>query len=287
MLCNRTVWFAFNEGSGSNDEAARRALEDAFARAECRLHRRVCFPRDAAPDAGALTAAGVDILVVFAGDGTINAIVSGLAGWGGAVLVLPGGTMNLLSGRLHGEVDAATIIGRVAEGKARKTRPTIIRSRHGDALTGMLAGPGTAWNEVREAMRETDVVGMVATAREAIVESTGGTGVICREPKAGREEGYAAMMLTPHEAGIELNGFYADTVADYVKQGMALIRRNFRLGPHESVGTFPKLRLASAGAEPIGLLIDGEPAERAGLEESFDIGRCAVDLLATAETGPD
>jgi diacylglycerol kinase family enzyme len=285
-LDNSTVWLAFNEGSGSNDAAAHRALEEAFEQAGCRLQRQLRFPHEAAPDRPALAAGKVDVLAIFAGDGTIHSILGGLSGWDGAVLVLPGGTMNLLSRRLHGEADPATIVARVAQGRARRVRPTTIRSRHGDALTGILAGPGTAWNEVREAMRGTDIPGIVTGTKEAITESTTGTAVICREPAAGRDEGYAAMMLTPRAAGIELSGFYADTVADYVRQGMALLRRNFRDGPHETLGTHPKIRLSAAGADPIGLLVDGEPAQ-AGTEATFELGRCALELLATIETEPD
>lgn len=285
MLHGRTIWLAFNEGSGSNSDAALAKLEAAFEKAECRLGRRICFPREDAPTAATLGGETVDLLVIFAGDGTINSIVTQLYGWSGAVLVLPGGTMNLLSRRLHGEADAAEIIARAAEGQARRVRPMVLRSRHGDGLTGMLAGPGTAWNQVREAMRETDIVGMVSSTSEAIGESTTGPMVICREPGCGREEGYAAIMLTPHEEGIEVNGFYADTIADYLQQGLALIRRDFRSGPHEKLGIHPRVRLASTGGEPIGLLIDGEPVEATGGEEKFELARCEVDLLATTDSG--
>ena len=284
MLYGRTAWLAFNEGSGSNNEAAVAALEAAFEKAECRLGRRICFPRDDAPTAAMLGGDAVDMLVIFAGDGTINSIVTGLYGWDGAVLVLPGGTMNLLSHRMHGDADAADIIARAAEGRVRRVRPAILRSRHGDALTGMLAGPGTAWNDVREAMRETDIVGMVSSASEAIGQSTSGAMVACREPDCGRDEGYTAIMLTPHDEGVELNGFYVDGVGDYLKQGLALARRDFRSGPHELLGTHPRVRIASTGAEPIGLLIDGEPAKSAGAEETIELARCEVDLLATVDT---
>jgi hypothetical protein len=287
MLCDRTVWFTFNEGSGSNSAEAHLALTEAFDSVGCRLHRRVCFPGEDAPDAATLASHDVDVLVIFAGDGTIHSIMRGLVGWNGAVLVLPGGTMNLLARRLHGEADAAEIIARVGAQRARTVRPTTILSRHGIALTGMLAGPGTAWNPVREAMRESDIIGTVARAGEAIGKSTGDPAVICRSPVIGRQEGYAAMMLTPHEGGIELNGFYADTFADYLRQGWALLRRDFREGPHEMFCTAHRLTVASTAATPIGLLIDGETASNTASEEQFELGRCEVDLLATIATDVD
>jgi hypothetical protein len=158
----------------------------------------------------------------------------------------------------------------------------VVRSRLGDGLTGMLAGPGAAWNHVREAMRERDVVGIVGKAGDAIGESTGSALVACSEPATGRAEGYPAIMLSPGEDGIELEGFYSESVGDYLKQGLALVRGNFRDGPHETLGTFAELTLANvSGGEPLGLLMDGEFVEGAGAQERFTLARCEVDLLAT------
>ena len=284
MFGGRTVWLAFNEGSGSNDEAALAELEAAFHKAEVKLGRRIGFPRETVPPSDLLKEHAVDVLVIFAGDGTISSIVTDLYGWDGAVLVLPGGTMNLLSKRLHGDVKADEIIARVAEGGAHTTRPTVIRSAHGDGLTGMLAGPGTAWNHVREAMRERDVVGIVGKTGEAIGESTGDGLVSCREPAAGREEGYPAITLRPNDGGVELKGFRSESVGDYLRQGLALVRGNFRDGPHETLGVFPELTLASTDGEPLGLLIDGEMIEGTAAEERFTLAHCEVDLLATDAT---
>jgi hypothetical protein len=286
MFGGRTVWLAFNEGSGSNDEAALAELEAAFHTAEVRLGRRIGFPRETVPHSALLSEHAVDVLVIFAGDGTISSIVTKLYGWDGTILVLPGGTMNLLSKRLHGEAKADEIITRVAQGEATIVRPTVLRSAHGDGLTGMLAGPGTAWNHVREAMRERDVVGIVGKTGEAIGESTSGGLVACRTPTVGAEDGYPAITLVPHDGGVELKGFRSESIGDYLKQGLALVRGNFRDGPHETLGQFPELTLASTDGEPLGLLIDGEMIEGTAAEERFALARCEVDLLATA-TIPD
>lgn len=280
MLEGKTIWLASNAASGSNSEAALRALDEAFGDAACMIGRRIGFHEEGAPDLAELRREGVDILVIFAGDGTVNTLVTRLYGWEGAVLVLPGGTMNILARRLHGEAEPAEIVARVAQGRARRVRPTLARSRYGDALAGVLAGPGTAWAEVREALRETDVLGTVKGAAEAIGESTAGPKVVCREPGCGRREGYSAIQLTPTDDGLEVEGYYAETIADYAKQGIALLRRNFREGPHEDLGRHALVRLACPEGEAMGLLIDGEPCDAAS-EESFALARCGVDLLAT------
>jgi hypothetical protein len=282
MFAGKTIWLALNAASGSNNDAALGALEQAFGDAACTVARRIGFHEEGAPTLAELRREHVDLLVVFTGDGTVNTIVTGLYGWDGAVLVLPGGTMNILANRLHGDAGPAEIIARVAAGQARRTRPTLARSRLGDGLSGVLAGPGTAWAEVREALRETRVVGTIKGAAEAIGESTAGPKVVCREPGCGRPEGYSAIQVTPTADGLAVEGYYAETIADYARQGIALLRRNFREGPHDDLGRYESVRLASPGGDAMGLLIDGEPTEGAS-EETLVLGRCEVDLLATVD----
>jgi hypothetical protein len=282
MFEGQTIWLAVNAASGSNDDAALAVLEEAFGAASCTIARRIGFHEEGAPTLDELRRDRVDMLVVFAGDGTTNALVTGAYGWEGAVLVLPGGTMNILSRRLHGEAEPAEIIARVAAGRVRPTRPTLVRSRIGDALSGILAGPGAAWGEVREALRETDVLATVKGAAGAIGESTAGPKVFCCDPVCGRREGYSAIQLTPTAEGLAVDGYYAETLADYAKQGFALLRRNFREGPHDELGRYPSVRLACPEGETMGLLIDGEQSE-AARDELFTLARCEVDLLATAD----
>lgn len=279
---NVKLWLVCNPASGSNDEAALKALTAAFDDAGLGPDRIIRFPDELTPDLAALDAAGVDILAVYAGDGTTHAVVSKARRWGGAVLVLPGGTMNLLAKRLHGDDPAPQIVARLAGVVPRTVRPMVIRSRHGIGLTGVLAGPGTVWNEVREAMRSLDVLEFVSTAREAISQSASGPRVQCAQSGCGREEGYAAITVTPHHDGLEANGYYAESLGDYAGQGIALLNRNFRDGPHDPLGRHALLRLVCPEGEQMGLLIDGEPFDGSA-EETFELAACEVDLVTTKE----
>lgn len=277
------VWLVCNESSGSNDDAAVAALVQAFADAGLDLDRVLRFPDEPAPQPAQLDTAGVGILCVFGGDGTTHSVVANASGWdGGAVLVLPGGTMNLLAKRMHGDVPAPEIVARLKGGGWRTARPQVIHSRHGIGLTGALAGPGTVWNEVREAMRSANVLEFVATAREAISQSTSGPKVTCAQVDCGRDEGYAAITVVPRADGLEANGYYAESLADYAGQGIALLNRDFRDGPHDALGRHATLRLVCPSGEQMGLLIDGEPFDGAA-EEEFALGPCAVDLVTTKE----
>jgi hypothetical protein len=279
-----SVWLVHNESSGSNDEDALADLRDAIGDSALTLVGETCFPRDEPPAPDALDAKGVDTLAVFAGDGTISSVVAKTAGWKGTILPLPGGTMNMLARRLHGDATAAEIIGRFAEGIVNRVHPTVLVSAHAIGLTGALAGPGTAWAEVREAMREPTIKTLVDTASEAISSSAGGAKVVCKDADCGREEGYTAITLTPRDDGIEGAGYYSESLVDMARHGVALLQRDFRNGPHESLGRHERLTIACPDGEPMGLLIDGESYD-GGVEEEFKLGTSEIAFWATADAG--
>ena len=274
------TWLVVNEDSGSNDPDSVAALRDQLAAARMPVVRDVCFPTDELPTPQALDAAGVGIVAIFTGDGSINALVTALDGWGGRILVLPGGTMNLLSKRLHGDAGAEVIVARVADGDCTDTRPTIVGTDFGPGLSGVLVGPGTVWNEVREAMRDFDPAGIVGGTAHGLAESVSGPMVHCAEPGLGRAEGYPLLLLSPVEDGFTVLAYHAESAGEYAAQALALLKRDFREGPHDDLGTVRRLTIASTDGSPIGVLVDGEPAECSG-RERFVLARAGVDLVAT------
>jgi hypothetical protein len=280
----RATWLVSNAASGSNDEVALGALEACCGEHGLCVARRTVFPDEPLPTPAALNESGIEFVTVFAGDGTINSLVGQLAGWGGAVLVLPGGTMNLLYHRLHGDRSMDEVVAAFARGETAVRRPSVIRSATGTGYAGILAGPGTSWGRVREAMREAAVIELAESTIEAIEETLTGEMIRCAEPPLGRREGYPLLCLEPGERGIEVVAYHAETAAEYLEQGWALVRRNFREGPHELLGTAPIVRLASTRGNPFGLLIDGEQAEAAP-EMEFVLAAAEVDLVATRRDG--
>lgn len=284
MAGTQPIWLVVNDASGSNDDQATATLKRRCMAAGLTPERIVRFPEQALPAAAELDRAGIGLVAVFAGDGTVNALVNTLAGWRGAVLVLPGGTMNLLYHRLHGEREAKDVLRLVGSGETRFVRPGVVCCRAGTALADLLAGPGTRWYDVREAMREADVLAVAGGAAQALGETLVTPGIVCREPAIGREEGYRLAMLTPTDEGIRLSGFYAETPAEFVEGGWALLRRRFREGPHDELGLVDRITLASTAGEPFGILIDGEKAQSREAEE-FRLVPCGVDLLATEADG--
>ena len=76
------------------------------------------------------------------------------------------------------------------------------------------------------------------------------------------------------------DAFHAETAGDYLAQAWALMKRQFREGPHEHLGQVRALRIGSTEGSPFGLLVDGEEAP-ADAELEVVLAHCDVDLVAT------
>ncbi|WP_161981550.1 diacylglycerol/lipid kinase family protein [Aurantiacibacter suaedae] len=278
------IWLIHNEASGSNDEAGLARVREHCRARGLPVVDETSFPRDDLPTHQALDAAGIGIAALFAGDGTINAALDALAGWSGKVLVLPGGTMNLLFHRLFGDCEMKEAIDAVAEGSATTCRAAMIESAVGSGYAGVLTGPGTSWNTVREAMRNRDLAGMAREASDALEHTLEGPPVACVEPALGKAEGYPLIQLEPTREGIEITAFHAETTGEYVKQTVALLQHDFRAGPHDVLGREDAVTLRTIGAEELGLLLDGEPVSASGAV-TFRLGNAEVDMLTTRPDG--
>ena len=288
---SQDIWLVNNPASGSNDRDALDALSGECDRAGLCLTRRIAFPGDDLPSPTELDAAGIRTVAVFAGDGTVNALVTHLAGWDGAILVLPGGTMNLMSRRLHGPRSSDEIVQSLIRGDAQKVRPSIVHCMVGGnnndapaatALAELLTGPATAWSEAREAFRDRNLAAVVEDALEAATESIEGVKVHCADPEAGRSEGYPLLMITPQGEEFSVKAYHADKVIEYAQQGIAILGHRFRDGPHDELGKFKQMLVKSADGSAIPMLIDGEQVE-GGASVRLVLGRCGVDLIATGE----
>ncbi|WP_165961157.1 diacylglycerol kinase family protein [Qipengyuania sediminis] len=275
-----SAWLIVNAASGSNSEescAAVRAHLDGHGIAVARV---VSVPDDPLPDAAALDSAGTGLVVIYTGDGTLRSALTRLQGWGGAVLVLPGGTTNLLSKALHGDRPVEEIMGDLPCMTRRRRKA--LTSSAGLAVIEVVAGPGAKWSDVREGMRAGDVGAVASTAVEAAQASAGGSTVVLADPGIGKPEGYPGIRLSPTAEGIEVEGYGAETITEYLAQGIALLRRDFRSGPHDDLGLHPTVRCVSNDGTPIELMLDGE-RECGSAEMQFSLAELAVDLLTSAD----
>lgn len=162
----QTLWFITNEKSGTATPAKAEAIEAIFAERGLALAGRTRFPGDDLPTNAALDAAGVDTVVLFAGDGTINAACCALAHWDGAILILPGGTMNMLAKLLHGPADPAAIL-HAAHERGRKVALPFVEAGPHRGLVGLILGPVATWVRARELVRAGRFRGLIRALRHA------------------------------------------------------------------------------------------------------------------------
>lgn len=269
-----------NATSGSSGPDTAEVLRSALAGQGIAVAKDVVIPDSPLLSPADLDAAGITLVVIHAGDGTIRSAITGLEGWSGAILVLPGGTTNLLSKALHGDRPVEEIMAELP--RMRRRRRPCLRWEGGCAVIEVLAGPGAKWSDVREGLREGDVATVAATTVEAAQASTSGATVVLSDPDIGRPEGYSGIRLTPTREGIAVEGYGAETIADYLAQGMALLRRDFRSGPHDDLGLHPRVHCASVDGSEIELMLDGE-RDCAAANLQFSLAELEVDLLTASD----
>lgn len=156
-----------NLASGSVDADAPKEMEAILA--EFGLKARIHTP---APDAlegvlrGAL-AADPELLIVLAGDGTARAAAELCGPQGPLLLILPGGTMNMLPHALVGNHRwQAALRLALTEGQERPLSGGVVEGRH--FLVAAILGAPAHWAPAREAVRERRLEKAWASARTAL-----------------------------------------------------------------------------------------------------------------------
>lgn len=264
-----------NSQSGSHDDAVLAAIAETCRAAGAPLVAIFALPDDDIPDAAELTRQDIDLLLVWTGDGTINAAATNAAGWNGAILPLPGGTLNLLSKALHGDRTAPDILSDALRKTGRRSPVPTIRSDSGEAFITVIAGPATRWAEVHETMRQDGLIEASRAAPDALDAMTNAPGVNV----AGHDQTYAAVILTPTPEGIRADGILTEGTGDVLRHGLAWLGGDFRDGPSEEIACRETIILESDAV--ISLEYDGELAETPS-PARFVLGASAVDFIATA-----
>ncbi|MBB5279591.1 diacylglycerol/lipid kinase family protein [Pacificimonas flava] len=149
----KRIWAITNAAAGTASEAAEAHVLSFCNRDPWQLQGCTRFPQEALPAAADLDTAEVDIVVVFGGDGTHAAAARHLAGWPGALLLLPGGTVNLAPKRLHGDAHFIDVLDRAASQPLSATPLPFIDVGGIPAYSGLIAGPIAGWVHARERVR--------------------------------------------------------------------------------------------------------------------------------------
>ena len=148
----RRAWLVVNPDSHSTSEEMVARVRDAVADAGLTLDRELHFPAEDMPHSDDLRAADVDTLILFGGDGTITCGATRMEDWDGRIVVLPGGTMNLIAKHLHGGADAEEITTRALTEPDAEALPYVQAEEH-FSFARVIAGPAAGFVHVRERVR--------------------------------------------------------------------------------------------------------------------------------------
>lgn len=276
----QTLWFITNPASGTTSAAKCDALEAVFAERGLSLAGRTRFPADPLPDGAALEAAGVDTVVLFAGDGTINAALCALAEWDGAFLILPGGTMNLLAKALHDETDPHKILHAAHGCDRRVALPYIVAGEH-RAFVGLILGPAASWFRAREVVRKGRFGRLVAAVRGAWRNTFHRRGVRV-EGAQGLGDRYQAVFVTPSLDGLEVAAVDARDWGSIAQLGWEWVTGDWVAARAVTESRTEQLRLGDRG--PVLALFDGEP-ETLAPGTTVRAGRSLETFIATRAEG--
>lgn len=246
----KRVWIIANPASGSVSPAARRRVLAAFANF-AEVIGETDFPAASMPTAAELDAAGVDTLAVLAGDGTINAAACRYSEWGGALLILPGGTMNLLARALHGDAAAEVIVAAAA--RARRIALPIAATDGHCGFVGVILGPATTWNLARERLRAGRLHGLWRAVRHAWSRTRASR--IRLEGVPGRAQ---AVFIRAEEEALAVDAVEAADLGQIVALGWDWLTGDWVAA--RAVTSVRRTRLRVLGRRPVQALFDGEPA---------------------------
>ena len=249
------LWFITNPASGSTSAATCDALEAVFEDRGLALAGRTRFPDEPLPEGAVLDAKGVDTVVLFAGDGTINAALCALADWDGAFLILPGGTMNMLAKLLHDSLDPAAIIHAAHGGDRRRVAVPFVEAGAHRAFVGLILGPAAHWGRAREQARRHQLRNMLAAMRAAWRRTfSRGVRVSGAPGLRGR---YQAVFVQPEDDGLEVVGIDAREWGAIVDLGWSWLTGDWIAARAVSHTRTASVRIE--GRRPAMALFDGEP----------------------------
>lgn len=272
------LWFITNPNSGTTSRAKCEALEAVFAERGLTLAGRTEFPDQPLPTPAKLSRNQVDTVVLFAGDGTINAALGALGKWKGLFLILPGGTMNLLAKALHSELDPHRIVHAAQDTERRVALPFVEAGEH-RAFVGLILGPATAWSRAREAARKGKFGRLLQAARAAWRRTFGAKGIRVTGAR-GLTHHYQAIFVTPAEDGLEVNAVDARDWGAIAQLGWDWLTGDWVAGRAVTETHADTLRVE--GTRAVLALFDGEPV-MLDPRETIRPGRSPKAFIATRE----
>lgn len=251
------LWLISNFASGSATAAKCDAIQAIVEERGMTMVRRTEFPDEPMPEIAELDEAGVDTLVLFAGDGTVNFAACKYDKWKGKALILPGGTMNVLAKRLHGNAEPNDIVHAAHERPVLQPLPFVESGPH-RAFCALIVGPAAAWAGAREAVRYRRVKRFLRALRVAWGR-TWSRGVSLFDGTR-RRGNYKALLIAPEDGWLRITAFSTATFVQALRLGWEWLLGNVHNAP-----TVDDTRSAhvtvTARRRTLHALFDGEEAK--------------------------
>lgn len=271
----KTVWLILNRGSRAVGDDWEAKLVAAFEARGAVVAGTTDFPNDALPTPEALDAADVEVAAVAAGDGTINAVSRALDDWQGNLLILPGGTMNLLAKKLHRSLDPATIIAAVADPPMTDRLSTVDSGEH-RAVVGVIVGPGASWVHAREAVRAGRWDRLRRALRFAYLRTLSHA-VRLRQGNR-RSKKYRAVFVHPADDALSVIKISASGWTDGVRLSFGYLTGTWENARGVEIETVREISLADE--RPTFALFDGEPT-RLPTDATLRFGQTQLRFITT------
>jgi diacylglycerol kinase family enzyme len=250
------LWLITNFASGSASEEKCDAIQAIFDERGMELVGRTRFPDEKMPDVEELIAAGADTVVLFAGDGTVNTAACKYDKWNGKALILPGGTMNVLAKRLHGDAEPHDIVHKAHERPTIRSLPFVESGPH-RAFCALIVGPAAAWAGAREAVRYRRFKRLIRAARVAWAR-TWSRGVTLFDGTRKRGA-YKALLIAPEDGWLRISAFSTATLTQALRLGWEWLMGNWHNAP--TVDDTRSAHVTVTGRRTLHALFDGEEAK--------------------------
>ncbi len=271
----KRVWLILNRSSRSVAGDWDAILTAAFEARGTTVAGLTDFPDQPLPTAAELDAGKVDVVAVAAGDGTINAVARAYDDWGGVLLVLPGGTMNLLAKSLHGDAAPEAIVAAIADPPDVRPIATVDAGDH-RAVVGAIVGPAASWVHTREAVRKGAWSKIARNIRLAYTRTLSKS--VHLRAGQGRSRGYRAVFIHPADDTLSIVKVRASGWQDGVRLGFTYLTGTWEGA--RGVETDTKTEVVLAEREPVSALFDGEPLKLPG-RSTLTLGKTRLRFVHT------
>lgn len=275
-----------NTSSGSCDPACEQKMIDQIEAAGCRVHKLWCGGGEMVGEALAeASSAGLDVLIVLGGDGTIRSAAETCDASGPYLIPLPGGTMNMLPKALYGDVEWPQALAATLAAPA--VQP-VNGGRIDDHLfyCAAIFGDPSRWAEAREAVREGDLGKAAEQGLEALNKAFG-RGLSYEFGNASGEAEavsvvcpLASRALEDEDTMLEAVVIDPDGPLDVLKLAARALLAEWRDDPSVETARVRTVVIRSEGGIPA--ILDGETVELPS-EVTVQFVRTAFRALVPAE----